>query len=248
MVAVSRLAFSCLPWAKIARLCPRSDLILPLALLNLHGCASSAERKTEAMRELESLQAQRDARGPRECRPGTQGTCFDGPAQSAGRGICRDGQRVCDADGYWGPCKYQVLPKPLELCNGVDDDCNGIIDDGFPRVGTRCTVGRGQCQGQGVFQCRADGTAADCNAKIRDASPEICDGLDNDCDGQIDEPDHFDPNERCRTDEPGACAEGRKRCRKGKLECIPLHAPTHEVCNGRDDDCNGRVDDKCSAT
>ena len=209
------------------------------------SCASSADRRDPVKEELEQLKNSRVSQGDQECRPGHVGACFTGPDEAAGRGICQDGQHECSATGYWGPCKGQTLPKPLELCNDLDDDCNGVIDDGFPRMGTKCEVGIGECKAVGVYACRADGTAADCSVRPKDMSAEICDGKDNDCDGQIDEADTNGNGDWCDTRKPGACRAGRIKCVSGDTVCLPQKTATHEVCNRIDDDCDGLVDEDC---
>jgi hypothetical protein len=44
-------------------------------------------------------------------------------------GACKYGGQTCLASGSWGPCA-DAVPPGTEYCNGVDDDCNGIVDDG----------------------------------------------------------------------------------------------------------------------
>jgi len=76
---------------------------------------------------------------PPGCVDGAAEPCFDGDPSLVGKGACRAGTRTC-AGGLWSACAGQVLPSP-EACNGVDDDCNGQVDDG-----TLCS-GRDVCNG-----------------------------------------------------------------------------------------------------
>jgi alpha-tubulin suppressor-like RCC1 family protein len=79
-----------------------------------------------------------------------------------------------------------INPGKTELCNGKDDNCNGQTDEGF-NVGQSCSVGVGECARTGQYVCKADGSGIECNATPGTPTTEICDGKDNDCDGQIDE-------------------------------------------------------------
>ena len=77
--------------------------------------------------------------------------------------------------------------------------------------------------------------------------PDMCDGRDNDCDGDIDEgPDGglpFEPGE-CATGEPGICARGQWACVDGAVLCVPDREPELEVCDNRDNNCDGRIDEE----
>lgn len=78
-------------------------------------------------------------------------------------------------------------------------------------------------------------------------STEVCDGTDNDCDGAVDESDP-DLNTNCGTGDPGICSSGVfTECKDGALICTPNFTPgeVSETCDGRDNDCDGTVDDGC---
>jgi hypothetical protein len=75
-------------------------------------------------------------------------------------------------------------PVEVEICNGVDDDCNGVADEGFD-VGVMCSAGVGECKVMGVIVCDGMGEAQ-CSASPSDPSMEVCDLKDNDCDGIVD--------------------------------------------------------------
>ncbi|MEM2180913.1 MAG: putative metal-binding motif-containing protein [Nitrososphaeria archaeon] len=55
-------------------------------------------------------------------------SCYTGPRGTLNVGICKAGSRIC-INGTWSACIGEVLPR-AEICNGNDDDCDGLIDDG----------------------------------------------------------------------------------------------------------------------
>ncbi len=79
-----------------------------------------------------------------------------------------------------------INPGKTEICDGKDNNCNGQIDEGF-NVGQSCSVGVGECARTGQYVCKADGTGTECNATPGTPTAEVCDGKDNNCNGQIDE-------------------------------------------------------------
>lgn len=74
-----------------------------------------------------------------------------------------------------------------ELCDQLDNDCDAAIDEDFANLGNSCSSGTGICLRLGHFTCTADGTNTQCDAVPGPSDPEVCDGVDNDCDGAIDE-------------------------------------------------------------
>ncbi len=212
------------------------------------GCAGT-DQQMQLEKDLDlALEKQKNAK-PAECYPGIEEPCYGGAEGTAGRGICREGKRTCDAKGFWMACEGEVLPAQTEMCDGVDNDCNGVIDDGMKRAGTKCWNGQGECRSEGVYECSADKTESVCNAPEKPASNEICDGKDNDCDGEIDEGDVEGTGAQCTTGQAGACNAGTKQCIAGEIKCMPLHIRSLEICgNNLDDDCDGQVDEKGCAT
>lgn len=64
--------------------------------------------------------------GPKPvCGAGQVAPCYGGPANTAGVGQCKAGQKTCDAQGQWGACQGAVLPSKEACGNGVDEDCDG---------------------------------------------------------------------------------------------------------------------------
>ncbi len=113
---------------------------------------------------------------------------------SVGLGACaRSGHRICNAGGGAG-CDVDPGLPGTEICgDGIDNDCDGATDEGFP-VGDNCSVGLGACRAIGKFRCSEDGLSVTCMATPGLPGTEICgDGIDNDCDGQVDEADCVEP-------------------------------------------------------
>ncbi len=120
-------------------------------------------------------------------------------------GVCAGTQPTCTSDGYW-VCDYAAQASANGLvyenpetadsgCDGQDNDCDGETDEGF-NVGQVCYAGEGACRAQGQYVCNAnqDGTVCNATPNMGNQSAEVCDGEDNDCDGQVDELDPTDPN------------------------------------------------------
>jgi MYXO-CTERM domain-containing protein len=153
-----------------------------------------------------------------------------------------------------------------ETCNDADDDCDTIVDEDFPSLGTACDDGLiGICQGTGVFVCTGDETGTVCQIDNPGEPPgiEICNNLDDNCNGFIDEglscggcgdaetcnnvDDDCDGTtdedlvRPCGTDQ-GECTAGTEVCIAGDWENCTATGPFPEICDGLDNNCDGTCD------
>ena len=125
-------------------------------------------------------------------------------------------------------------------CDGIDNDCDGVIDDEFD-IGDACSVGVGECVNTGSEICDTL-TTTKCSVVQKPKIDEKCDVKDWDCDG--DNYNGFDFGNSC-TVGVGECENtGSKICDgflTTKCSVIPS-LPGLESCNGKDDDCDGVID------
>jgi hypothetical protein len=195
----------------------------------------------------------------------------DCPAYGSGwrcrSGSCRetdiDGDGVLGSDGDCNIEVARIHRGAVESCDYVDEDCDGRIDETFdfssdPRncgsCGRSCGSGEICTAGTCVTPCSAssevcgDGIDNNCDGRVDEGCApvctpvaEVCDGRDQDCDGRIDE--GVTPI-ACST----ACGSGTRSCVGGSFGSCSARVPSTETCNGLDDDCDGTVDDGVCAS
>ncbi len=162
-----------------------------------------------------------------------EGAAGDDCASANEFGKC-EGKTTCEG----GTLACSAQTPDAETCNGKDDDCDGSADEGLAGVACDIANAHGTCKG--VTTC--DGLKAGCTAKT--PAEDICNGLDDDCDGVSDKgfPDtDLDLTADCLDldDDGDGTPDG--------ADCAPLvlaiHPSATEVCNTKDDDCDGVTDE-----
>jgi Sulfatase-modifying factor enzyme 1/Putative metal-binding motif len=166
-------------------------------------------------------------------------------------GVCKQGDCLpdyYDRDSTVPGCETACAKTNggVEICDGLDNNCDGVIDNNPMATTVTCkSMGvcagtKPVCMGQSGWVCTYPTTYQELENLTLG-----CDGLDNDCDGKIDEP--FDIGKACVVGSGPCAGTGTWVCDNtlpAKHKCMgSMLTPGTEVCNGKDDDCDGKVDE-----
>ena len=257
------------------------------------GGNSSSRDEESAANDSDSTEIDEPITG--NCEPGKTQKCeYQGPEGSENVGPCKAAVRTCREDGTWGKCEGEVLPvyeSGEELCtNGIDDDCDGVVDNGTAEGGCAFwqdidvpdadadadvdpgTIDVGYTGDYSeAYQIPEDvenvcvdsciPMKAECfPSDINEGEANLCDGLDNDCDGKVDEgcPCSAGQTQPCFAGPPnfrniGTCHDGVQTCKVSMRgtksvgvwgDCVGGISPKQDVCDNADNNCNGCEDDK----
>ncbi len=147
----------------------------------------------------------------------------------------------------------EANPRGTEKCDGLDNNCDGTIDDGLMPIKTYYRDEDGDGYGDPavtVTACAAPKGYVESNNDCKPAvftihpgAPELCNNIDDNCNGTTDE-NAIDVGGDCLDAGKGECNAGMINCVLGQKVCQSKNLPKPEICDGLDNNCNGIVDEQ----
>ena len=174
-------------------------------------CDSALDNDCDLVTDIE--ESDDDADGASEC----GGDCDDGDALANVADADGDGVDTCATVPDCDDNDAANYPGNTELCDGLDNDCDGSPENSSDQDGDGVTVCLGDCD--------------DSDAAVNPSATEVCDGIDNNCDGTVDE---------TFTDADGDGAASCIDCDDTLATAFPGNP---EVCDGIDNDCDVAIDE-----
>ncbi len=192
--------------------------------------------------------------------------CGDDDNQSVELYVDTDLDGFSEEEGDCDDNNSEINPNATEICDGVDNNCDGQIDEGLETLTyymDNDNDGFGDINNPIQSCVEVDDyviNSDDCddnNSEITPNATEICDGVDNNCDGQIDEGletltyymdndndgfgDINNPIQSCV--EVDGYVINSDDCDDNNSEINPNAT---EICDGVDNNCDGQIDDQCN--